>query len=64
MNLKFQFQSFSDLLMMSGHGPYVWGAYAITIAGLVFLVLQARHRRKQVLKNINIAAARAQDVRK
>jgi len=39
-------------------------AYAITIAGLVFLVLQARHRRKQVLKNINIAAARAQDVRK
>lgn len=64
MNLKFQFESLHDFWVMSGHGPYVWVAYGITLAGLAFLVLFSRQRKKQVLRKINVTAARAQDIRK
>jgi heme exporter protein CcmD len=32
----------SEFLHMSGYGAYVWSAYAITLAGLVFNVFWAR----------------------
>lgn len=56
MNLSFQFESLSDFWMMSGHGPYVWAAYAITLAGIAILILQARQRRKKVVKKILLLA--------
>ena len=41
------FASFSDLLSMDGHGPYVWSAYAIVAVVLLIMVRGplARHRR-------------------
>jgi len=41
------FASFSDLLSMDGHGPYVWSAYAIVAVVLLIMVRSplARHRR-------------------
>lgn len=33
------FDSFSDLMMMSGHGYYVWSAYGICFVVLMSLVL-------------------------
>jgi heme exporter protein D len=48
--MKFQFESFADFMTMSGHGPYVWAAYAITFAGLIFLLVNPLLQKKALLK--------------
>ena len=35
-----QFDSFSDAIAMGGHGPYVWGAYAITLVVVMVILLR------------------------
>lgn len=60
MNLHFQFSSLNDLLLMSGHGPYVWAAYAITLAGLIGLVVQGRLRRKDLGQQIKLTRLKAE----
>ena len=35
-----QFDSFSDAMAMGGHGPYVWGAYAITLVVVMVILLR------------------------
>ena len=46
------FDSFEAAWQMAGHGPYVWGAYALTFALLCYLVvspvLQMRQIRRQI----------------
>lgn len=44
-----QFNSFSDAMAMGGHGPYVWGAYAITLVVVMVILLRpiAATRRLQ-----------------
>jgi len=37
--MTFQFESFAAFVAMNNHGPYVWAAYAITLAVLVILVV-------------------------
>lgn len=42
-----QFENLHDLWTMSGHGPFVWSAYAIVLivlAGVLWAPI-ARHRR-------------------
>ena len=46
----FYFDSINEFLWMSGHGPYVWGSYALVCIGLVSLVLSAKNARKRFFK--------------
>lgn len=45
-----QFDSFREFLVMGGHGPYVWAAYAITLAVLLGLVVSARQQRRRFFR--------------
>lgn len=59
--MKFQFESIADFIAMNGHGPYVWSAYAITFAVLIFLLvsplLQKKAFVKQQIKQQKLAQA-------
>lgn len=35
-----QFESFSEAMAMGGHGPFVWGAYAITLVVVLISLLK------------------------
>jgi len=48
--MKFQFETFADFIAMNGHGPFVWAAYAITLASLIFLVVSPVLQRKAFFK--------------
>lgn len=48
--MKFQFESFADFMAMSGHGPYVWAAYAITFISLMFLLFSPLLQKKAFIK--------------
>lgn len=50
MDISFQFSSLAEMFYMSGHGPYVWSCYIITFAGLGYLMLRPRLRRKQFFR--------------
>lgn len=45
----FRFDSLQDFLQMSGHGPYVWSAYAISFAVMLWLVISPLRRRRLLL---------------
>ncbi len=44
------FESFSELIAMDGHGPYVWTCYGIALVILVFNVASPLLRKKQFLQ--------------
>ena len=48
----FRFESLSDFIQMSGHGPYVWSAYVISLVVLVWLVVNPWLRRKRFLREM------------
>lgn len=48
--MKFQFESIADFIAMNGHGPYVWAAYAITFAVLIFLLVSPVLQKKAFVK--------------
>jgi len=56
--MNFQFESLDAFWVMAGHGPYVWSAYAIFSISIVTLLLNARMKRKEVLKKIKLAKLR------
>lgn len=37
--MKFQFESLMDFFSMSGHGPYVWASYVITLLAIVAIIV-------------------------
>ncbi len=41
-----QFESFTELWHMAGHGPFVWASYAITLSVIVFLIWLPVQQRK------------------
>ncbi len=45
-----RFENFADLVAMSGHGPYVWSAYAIAIVVLALNVVWPLVQKKRNLK--------------
>jgi heme exporter protein CcmD len=59
MAANFQFDSLVAFWEMSGHGPYVWGAYAIFFSVLIALLAQNRMRKKTIKKKIKLARLRA-----
>lgn len=48
----FQFDSLQSFVAMGGHGVYVWSAYFVTIAIMLWLLVQPRVREKQLIKQI------------
>lgn len=62
-----QFDSLTALWEMGGHGAYVWSAYAISIAGLVALIVIPLQRSRRIINEIGsgeqrrAARARAAD---
>lgn len=40
----------NEFFAMDGHGPYVWSAYGITLAVLIWNIWSARSRLKKKLR--------------
>lgn len=45
-----QFHTLHDFIAMGGHGPFVWGAYALTLVVLVFNVVQPILERRRFFR--------------
>ncbi|MDX1635840.1 MAG: heme exporter protein CcmD [Marinobacter sp.] len=45
-----QFDSFQALLMMEGHGPYVWTCYAVFFVLMTALVVWSVRQRKALVR--------------
>ncbi|WP_375750853.1 heme exporter protein CcmD [Vibrio sp. HN007] len=52
------FESFSDLLAMSGYGAYVWSAFGITFLALFILLWNSISTGKKITKEIKAKQAR------
>jgi heme exporter protein D len=48
----FQFENFDAFLAMGGHGPYVWGAYGLSLAIMAWLVLAPLRRQRVLLTEL------------
>ena len=48
------FDSFSELVSMSGHGFYVWLAYGIALLVLALLLVQPLLKKKKILREIRL----------
>ena len=46
------FDNLAQLWQMDGHGPYVWGAYAIVLLVLIWLVRAPLERRRRALERV------------
>jgi heme exporter protein D len=44
------FQSFADFLAMGHHGPYVWSAWGLTLAIVLWNILQPWRTRRRLLR--------------
>lgn len=52
------FANLDEMIHMGGHGPYVWVSYAVTVAGLVALVVMPLLARRRLLRDIARRARR------
>jgi heme exporter protein D len=43
------FDSFSDLIAMGGHGPYVWTCYGIALVVIGFNIISPLMKKRQFL---------------
>lgn len=48
--MQFQFDSFASFMTMNGHGPYVWAAYGISFAVLLYLLVSPILQRRQFVR--------------
>lgn len=48
----FQFESFDAFIAMGGHGPYVWGAYGLSLAIMGWLALVPLRRQRVLLAKL------------
>jgi heme exporter protein D len=46
------FQTFSELMYMDGHGPFVWSAYFITLAAVALMLILPRRRQRKLLQQM------------
>ena len=53
-----------DFFLMDGNGPYVWAAYGITLAALIWNIWSARSRLKRRLREAALASHAAEPVRR
>jgi heme exporter protein D len=54
------FDSVQALLVMDGHGAYVWTAYAVSIAVIAVALITPMRRRKSFLLQLSAERKRAQ----
>jgi heme exporter protein D len=47
---RFQFDSLQDMLSMSGHGPYVWACYGITLAAVLWLLINPLVQQRRFIR--------------
>lgn len=55
MSLKVQFNSLADFWLMSGHGVFVWSAYAITFFILSYLLVNVLLQRRALIRKLRKA---------
>lgn len=60
-----QFHSLHELFWMNSygstpHGPYVWGAYAIALIAVIYLIWSPLARRKRFFRDMRLTAERQQ----
>lgn len=48
------FESIQQLIIMDGHGIYVWSAFSITIVVMLGLIFKPLYQAKQEFKNIQL----------
>ena len=58
--MSFQFDTFSQLLNMAGHGIYVWTAVLVTLALVAWLIINPLLQRRDVFKEIAREVSREQ----
>ncbi len=56
--MNFQFQDLGGMLLMGGHGVYVWAAVLVSLGTLVWLVVSPILQHKQTLKKIGLNLTR------
>jgi heme exporter protein D len=64
--MQFQFESLTDFFTMSGHGPYVWACYFVTIIAIIYLLISPITSRRKLIRDIKrqqrIESAQQDDV--
>ena len=50
--MNFQFDNFSHLLNMDGHGAYVWAAVVVTVLLMTWLIIKPLLQGRGVVKEI------------
>jgi heme exporter protein D len=48
----FQFENFDAFISMGGHGPYVWGAYGLSLTIMTWLALAPLRRQRVLLATL------------
>ena len=56
--MNFQFQDLNEMLLMGGHGVYVWAAVLVSLGTLIGLVVSPILQHKQTLKEIGLNLTR------
>jgi heme exporter protein D len=46
------FDNLNEAIAMGGHGGFVWSAYGICLAVVVFILLAPRRRQKRFLRQL------------
>ena len=47
------FESLQALLVMDGHGVFVWSAYAVTAATVGLILIAPARRRRRILRQLH-----------
>ena len=55
------FENFAALINMDGHGVYVWGSVAVTLAVMLWLVVAPVVSQRALLKEVSRDIQRQQD---
>lgn len=50
--MNFQFDNFSHMLNMDGHGAYVWAAVVVTVLLMTWLIIKPLLQGRGVVKEI------------
>jgi len=56
--MTFQFKDLGEMLLMGGHGAYVWAAVLVSLATLAWLVVSPILQHKQALRQIGLNLTR------
>jgi heme exporter protein D len=52
--IEMYFDSLQQLLLMNGHGVYVWSSFAISIAVMIGLIVRPLKQKQAAINNIQL----------